>query len=242
MAVTKIHPIKSTLKKALDYIENPDKTDEKLFVSSYGCSYETADIEFQMLLDQAYQKGNNLAHHLIQAFEPGETTAEQAHEIGRQLADEVLQGKYPYVITTHIDKGHLHNHIIFCAVDMANQRKYMSYPQYRKARRLTHECCNYCNGNCLLLDDGEECVCVQSISYSLLCRWFRVAVLPLDAALCAEITKGRDEIKRCAVCGAAFTPNSNRAKYCPDCAVQVRRKKEAERQRKRYLLSTHLGR
>ena len=80
------------------------------------------------------------------------------------------------------------------------------------------------------------------ISYSLLCRWFKVAVLPLDAALCAEITKGRDEIKRCAVCGAAFTPNSNRAKYCPDCAVQVRRKKEAERQRKRYLLSTHLGR
>ena len=73
----------------------------------------------------------------------------------------------------------------------------MSYPQYRKARRLTHECCNYCNGNCLLLDDGEECVCVQSISYSLLCRWFKVAVLPLDAALCAEITKGRDEIKRC---------------------------------------------
>ena len=129
MAVTKIHPIKSTLKKALDYIENPDKTDEKLFVSSYGCSYETADIEFQMLLDQAYQKGNNLAHHLIQAFEPGETTAEQAHEIGRQLADEVLQGKYPYVITTHIDKGHLHNHIIFCAVDMANQRKYISNRQ-----------------------------------------------------------------------------------------------------------------
>ena len=86
----------------------------------------------------------------------------------------------------------------------------MNYPQYRKARRLTHECCNYCNGNCLLLDDGEECVCVQSISYSLLCRWFKVAVLPLDAALCAEITKGRDEIKRCAVCGAAFTPNSNR--------------------------------
>lgn len=142
MAVTKIHPIKSTLKKALDYIENPDKTDEKLFVSSYGCSYETADIEFQMLLDQAYQKGNNLAHHLIQAFEPGETTAEQAHEIGRQLADEVLQGKYPYVITTHIDKGHLHNHIIFCAVDMANQRKYISNRQsYAYIRRTNDRLC-----------------------------------------------------------------------------------------------------
>ena len=142
MAVTKIHPIKSTLKKALDYIENPDKTDGKLFVSSYGCSYETADIEFQMLLDQAYQKGNNLAHHLIQAFEPGETTAEQAHEIGRQLADEVLGGKYPYVITTHIDKGHLHNHIIFCAVDMANQRKYISNRQsYAYIRRTNDRLC-----------------------------------------------------------------------------------------------------
>ena len=142
MAITKIHPIKVNLKKALDYIENPDKTDDKLFVSSYGCSYETADIEFQMLLDQAFKKGSNLAHHLIQAFEPGETTPEQAHEIGRQLADEVLGGKYPYVITTHIDKGHLHNHIIFCAVDMANQRKYISNRQsYAYIRRTNDRLC-----------------------------------------------------------------------------------------------------
>ncbi len=68
MAVTKIHPIKSTLKKALDYIENPAKTDEKMLVSSFACSYETADIEFELLLSQAMQKGNNLAHHLIQSF------------------------------------------------------------------------------------------------------------------------------------------------------------------------------
>ena len=142
MAVTKIHPIKSTLKKALDYIENPDKTDEKLFVSSYGCSYETADIEFQMLLDQAFKKGNNLAHHLIQAFEPGETTPEQAHEIGKQLADEVLQGKYSYVLTTHIDKGHVHNHLIFCAVDMVNHRKYNSNRQsYAYIRRTRDRLC-----------------------------------------------------------------------------------------------------
>ena len=142
MAVTKIHPIKSTLKKALDYIENPDKTDEKLFVSSYGCSYETADIEFQMLLDQAFKKGNNLAHHLIQAFEPGETTPEQAHEIGKQLADEVLQGKYSYVLTTHIDKGHVHNHLIFCAVDMVNHRKYNSNRQsYAYIRRTSDRLC-----------------------------------------------------------------------------------------------------
>lgn len=118
----------------------------------------------------------------------------------------------------------------------------MSYPQYRKARKLTHECCNYCDGNCLLLDDGEECVCVQSISYSLLCRWFRAAVLPLDGALYAEIIQSRDSVKWCAVCGTAFTPKSNRAKYCPDCAVRMRRKQEAERQRKRYQQATQLSR
>ena len=142
MAITKIHPIKSTLKKALDYIENPDKTDGKLLVSSYGCSFETADIEFQMLLDQAYKKGNNLAHHLIQSFAPGEATPEQAHEIGRRLADEVLQGKYPYVLTTHIDKGHVHNHLLFCAVDMVNQRKYISNKQsYAYIRRTSDRLC-----------------------------------------------------------------------------------------------------
>lgn len=142
MAITKIWPIKSTLKKALDYIENPDKTDDKLLVSSFACAYETADIEFELLLSQAIQKGNNLAHHLVQAFEPGETTPEQAHKIGRQLADEVLQGKYPYVLTTHIDKGHIHNHIIFCAVDMVNQRKYVSNKQsYAFIRRTNDRLC-----------------------------------------------------------------------------------------------------
>ena len=126
----------------MDYIENPAKTDEKMLVSSFACSYETADIEFGLLLSQAMQKGNNLAHHLIQSFAPGETTPEQAHEIGRQLADEVLQGKYPYVLTTHIDKGHVHNHIIFCAVDMVNQRKYVSNRRsYAYIRRTSDRLC-----------------------------------------------------------------------------------------------------
>ena len=142
MAVTKIHPIKSTLKKALDYIENPDKTDEKLFVSSYGCSYETADIEFQMLLDQAYQKGNNLAHHLIQAFEPGETTAEQAHEIGMELEREILGGKYEFVLTTHIDRDHVHNHLIFNAVSFTDHKHYHSNKRsYHFIRRTSDRLC-----------------------------------------------------------------------------------------------------
>ena len=89
--------------------------------------------------------------------------------------------------------------------------------------------------------ENREKVLRQKFSYSLLCRWFRAAVLPLDAALCAEITKDRDKVKRCSECGAAFMPKSNRAKYCPACAKRMRRRKEAERQRKRYWQSTHLG-
>lgn len=85
MAVTKIKPIKSTLSKALDYIQNPDKTDEKVLVSSFGCSYETADIEFGFTLSQALEKGNNLAHHLIQAFEPGEVDYERRTKSGGNL-------------------------------------------------------------------------------------------------------------------------------------------------------------
>ena len=124
MAVTKIKPIKSTLKKALDYIQNPNKTDGKMLVSSFGCSYETADIEFGFTLSQALDRGNNLAHHLIQSFEPGEVDYEKAHEIGKQLADAVTKGQYEYVLTTHIDKGHIHNHIIFCAVNFVDYHKY----------------------------------------------------------------------------------------------------------------------
>ena len=114
MAVTKIKPVKNALKTRLDYIQNPGKTDGKMLVSSFGCSYEMADIEFMKTLDRARDKGNNLAHHLIQSFELGESTPEQAHEIGKRLADEITKGRHEYVLTTHIDKGHIHNHIL-CA-------------------------------------------------------------------------------------------------------------------------------
>lgn len=87
---------------------------------------ETADIEMEFTLKQCYQKGNNLAHHLIQSFEPGEVSYEDAHRIGKELAEEILGGKYEYVLTTHIDKGHVHNHLIFCAADFVQHRKYIS--------------------------------------------------------------------------------------------------------------------
>jgi len=142
MAVTKIKPIKSTLAKALDYIQNPDKTDGKMLVSSFGCSYETADIEFEYTLSQALQKGNNLAFHLIQSFEPGEVDYETAHKIGKQLADAVTKGQHEYVLTTHIDKGHVHNHIIFCAVNFVDHHKYNSNKRsYYGIRNMSDRLC-----------------------------------------------------------------------------------------------------
>ena len=142
MAVTKIKPIKSTLSKALDYIQNPDKTDGKTLVSSFGCSYETADIEFEYTLSQARQKGNNLAFHLIQSFEPGEVDCEKAHTIGKQLADAVTKGQHEYVLTTHIDKGHIHNHIIFCAVNFVDYHKYNSNKRsYYGIRNMSDKLC-----------------------------------------------------------------------------------------------------
>ena len=107
----------------------------------------------------------------------------------------------------------------------------MDYRQYRRVRRLVHECCNYIDGNCIALDDGEECVCVQSISYSLLCRWFRAAVLPQDKELETALFH-RLNAKKCSVCGALFTPGSNRAKYCPECAARMKRINAAKRKRK----------
>ena len=117
---------------------------------------------------------------------------------------------------------------------------HMNYQQYRTARRLVHSCCNYDGGCCLLLDDGEECVCPQSITYSLVCRWFRAAVLPLDAGLCAALLH-RADLKKCVLCGGYYLPKSNRAKYCPECAVRMKRTKATERKRKQRQKCHALG-
>ena len=93
-------------------------------------------------------------------------------------------------------------------------------------------CANYDGGNCLLLDDGEPCVCVQAISYSLLCRYFREAVLPADRELCADLAATADTRKKCELCGKPFPARSNRAKYCDRCAPYAARRNAAERKRR----------
>ena len=130
------------MKAAIDYICNPVKTDGKLLVSSYGCTAETADIEFEWTRRHSIDKGTNLGRHLIQAFEPGEVTPEEAHEIGMELAKEVLGGKYEFVLTTHIDKDHVHNHLIFNAVSFTDHKHYHSNKRsYHYIRRTSDRIC-----------------------------------------------------------------------------------------------------
>lgn len=143
MAITKIHAIKSTLGKALAYIENPDKTDGQMLVSGYNCEPQTASIDFEMTAVLAHkarnlkrQRSTNLAYHLIQSFSPEDAvTPEQAHELGKKLAFEYTGGKYEYVVATHIDKGHIHNHIMINAVSFYDYKKLRTVP-YRTARQI----------------------------------------------------------------------------------------------------------
>ena len=143
MAITKIHAIKATVHKAVDYICDPAKTDESILISSFGCSPETAAYDFKFALSKTSQADTNKAFHLIQSFMPSEVSYKEAHQIGVELADKLLEGKYSYIVSTHIDKGHVHNHIIFCAADNVNHEKYHDCKKsYYHIRHLNDELCS----------------------------------------------------------------------------------------------------
>ncbi len=105
----------------------------------------------------------------------------------------------------------------------------MTPSQRKRANALIRDtCCNYYDGNCLLLDKGGGCACVQSISYTVLCKFFRHVLLEDKAGQALKAELFRDETtKRCAVCGKAFQSKSNNAKYCVNCAKDVQRKQKA---------------
>ena len=110
----------------------------------------------------------------------------------------------------------------------------MTARQRQHAVRLIRSLCNACdNGNCLYLDDGEEAVCPQTISYSVCCKFFRRVLLYDESGktLEAELFK-KDAVKHCVICGATFVSTSNRAKYCADCKAVAQRQQKAEYARK----------
>ena len=114
-----------------------------------------------------------------------------------------------------------------------SERKRLTPQQSRSVNSLIKKtCCNCMDGNCILLDDGEPCICPHLISYFLLCKWFCTAVLPADKLLYAELYQTGSK-KHCTECGAIFISSSNSVKYCPDCRGRITRRQAAERMRKR---------
>jgi hypothetical protein len=142
MAYTKIHAIKASISSSIAYICNPKKTDEKLLIDSFGCSPETAAYDFKFALSKGRSSDNNKGFHLIQSFMPGEVSYDEAHRIGIELADRLLQNKYSYVVATHIDHNHIHNHIVFCATNNIEHKKYDDNRRsYHHIRNLSDELC-----------------------------------------------------------------------------------------------------
>ena len=156
MAYTRIHAVKATVQKALKYTCNPEKTDGQILIDSFACGIETAHYDFMDALSKSSGVGNKQAFHLIQSFAPGEVDFDTAHQVGIELADKLLENKYSYVIATHIDKEHCHNHIIFCAVDNVEHKKYNDCKRtYRHIRNLSDELCKE-HGLSVIIPAGQK--------------------------------------------------------------------------------------
>ena len=170
MAVTKIHPIKTTLKKAIDYICNGDKTDDEIYVTTHLCSRENAHKEFELTKKQFNSKTKTLAHHLIQSFVPEEVSFEEVHQVGIELCDKILEGRYEYVLATHIDKDHIHNHIIFNSIDVDEGKVYHSY--YGSYMNIRNQSDRLCREHNLSVIDQETQKEINEIRRRKYVNWY----------------------------------------------------------------------
>ena len=142
MAVTKILAKRMRLDHLIRYVCNPRKTDEQVFVSSLGCQPETAARTWMDTKHRFGRMEGVQAYHLIQSFRPGEITPELAHEIGNRFAERYLDG-FEVIVGTHVDKAHVHNHIIFNSVSDRDGHKYHSSPNsyFKEIRGLSDRLC-----------------------------------------------------------------------------------------------------
>lgn len=170
MAVTKIHSIKTTLKKAIDYICNGDKTDNEIYVTTHLCSRENAHKEFELTKKQFSSRTKTLAHHLIQSFVPEEVSFEEAHQVGIELCEKILEGKYEYVLATHIDKDHIHNHIIFNSIDVEEGKIYHSY--YGSYMNIRNQSDRLCKEHNLSVIDQETQREINEIKRRKFVNWY----------------------------------------------------------------------
>ena len=170
MAVTKIHPIKTTLKKAIEYICNGDKTDDEIYVTTHLCSRENAHKEFELTKKQFKSRTKTLAHHLIQSFVPEEVGFEEAHQVGIELCEKILGNKYEYVFATHIDKDHIHNHIIFNSIDVDKGKVYHSY--YGSYMVIRNQSDRLCREHNLSVIDQETQKEINEIKRRKFVNWY----------------------------------------------------------------------
>ena len=115
-----------SLEEAVDYALNRDKTESVCFETGLSCLCETAFADMKENVQRWHKTGGVQGYHLVQSFAEGEVTPELAHQIGVELADQMLDGRYQAVVTTHLNTRHIHNHIVWCAVALDNGRKYHS--------------------------------------------------------------------------------------------------------------------
>ena len=122
-----------SLKERMDYTEDELKTEQKRYISTYGCDIKTADEEF-LLSHREYhanvrdiRKKEIIAYQIRQSFKPGEITPEKANEIGYELAMRFTKGDYAFTVCTHTDKKHIHNHIVFNAISMDGKKKFRNF-------------------------------------------------------------------------------------------------------------------
>ena len=164
MATTKIWPVKGTLKRLVDYASNPEKTTEDdleaviqyamngektagtsekaCYVTGVNCFAETALDEMLRTQRHFGKTGGNVAYHCYQSFKPGEVTPKQCHELGVELARRMFGDRYQVLVATHLDKDHLHNHLVCCSVSFIDGKKFNdNKAAYTKLRRLSDEIC-----------------------------------------------------------------------------------------------------
>lgn len=150
-----MHPIYSTSSRAVEYIINPDKTDDGLLTYSYACDVNNIDNDFQKVRNAGTGKGYVLAQHIHQSFQGKEVSPELALQCGIELADKFLKGNYQYVVATHINTNNIHNHIIFNNISFDNFRSFEYQDNKNKCawknlRKLNDEICKEHNLNVII--------------------------------------------------------------------------------------------
>ena len=146
------------LDNSIRYILNPSKTEQGLFQSALGCTCETAFEDMLQLKKIWHKEGGVQGYHLVQSFAAGEVTGELAHQIGVELAERLLGGQFQAVVSTHVNTGHFHNHILWNSVSAYGQKYHSSYRSYlTEIRRISDELCRE-HGLSVIHSRGAECV------------------------------------------------------------------------------------